>query len=255
MASRHDAGARRRQAVSAASLGRPDDGVGADGYPARGNRPMNSALNSASESDRSPAIAPVPQSPTERLEASRARLRRALEGGREPAPKRAASSAPGTAGAGMHSFIDRTMSRLQGLWSRHPLRPAAHVFNQTAMPLMEARLKPWAETHPMRIVGIAIGTGALLGWLRPWRWLSRAGAASLLLSVLLPRRLIFRELMNSSLVQRLVDRQLHADGAVRDGHGVDDDMRFEPPAVNGSYASAPGGPSHVASAGDAVRPH
>jgi len=52
-------------------------------------------------------------------------------------------------------------------WSQHPLlksaRHAEHAANEAIAPLV--------RRHPVAVLGAAAAAGALLVWLRPWRWL------------------------------------------------------------------------------------
>ncbi len=52
-------------------------------------------------------------------------------------------------------------------WQRHPLRPASHAVMHTVSEVF----KPLARRHPVALVLGAAGVGAVVVWLRPWRWL------------------------------------------------------------------------------------
>jgi hypothetical protein len=78
---------------------------------------------------------------SERLSASRARMRAWMRG--EPGDD-------GKDGAGPRSG---------------PLPLALHLANEAG----KQALKPTAERHPVALVGVALAGGALIAWARPWR--------------------------------------------------------------------------------------
>lgn len=95
-------------------------------------------------------------SASERLDASRARLRDSMRGTRS-----AGSAWPGRQ-------LPAAVARL-----------AEHAGNEA--------LRPTAERHPLALVGVAMAGGALLVWARPWRTLWRSALVAGLLSQLTAR--------------------------------------------------------------------
>jgi hypothetical protein len=144
--------------------------------------------------------------PAQRLDASRARLRTALQTARGTKPP----SAEGDERASDGSLFDGLWRSGRRVWASHPLRGAFRLAQQTVGPTLMAELKPLLRRHPWRIVALAAGVGAAVVWLRPWRLLPQAALGSALLSVVLPRRAIFQELMASGLLERLASGELFA---------------------------------------------
>ena len=141
------------------------------------------------------AIPPEVLTPIERLERSRARLRKSWVGKRRAPrrdPQRSSETRPNNdAGAapdaGDESTLDVLMSMLTRWWERHPLRQVSDIAAEVAAPAARSILGSLAERHPLRLVALAAGAGALLVAVRPWRWLPQAALSSLLLSALWPR--------------------------------------------------------------------
>ncbi|MDP1790333.1 MAG: hypothetical protein Q8L12_07120 [Methylibium sp.] len=144
-----------------------------------------------------PDAAPAPPeelTPIERLERSRARLRKTWVGTRRPPrrdPQRSSETRPNDAdasqGAGEENTLDVLTSMLKRWWERHPLRQVSDIAAEVAAPAARSILGSLAERHPLRLVALAAGAGALLVAVRPWRWLPQAALSSLLLSALWPR--------------------------------------------------------------------
>ena len=144
-----------------------------------------------------PDAAPAPPeelTPIERLERSRARLRKTWVGTRRPPrrdPQRSSETRPNDAdaspGAGEENTLDVLTSMLKRWWERHPLRQVSDIAAEVAAPAARSILGSLAERHPLRLVALAAGVGALLVAVRPWRWLPQAALSSLLLSALWPR--------------------------------------------------------------------
>lgn len=146
-----------------------------------------------------PDAAPAPPAALtsiERLERSRARLRKSWVGKRR-APRRdpqrpSSETRPNDAGAaapddGDDSTLDVLVSMLTRWWERHPLRQVSDIAAEVAAPAARSILGSLAERHPLRLVALAAGAGALLVAVRPWRWLPQAALSSMLLSALWPR--------------------------------------------------------------------
>lgn len=137
---------------------------------------------------------PEELTPIERLERSRARLRKTWVGKRRPPrrdPQRSSETRPNdadaAADAGEESTLDVLTSMLTRWWERHPLRQVSDIAAEVAAPAARSILGSLAERHPLRLVALAAGAGALLVAVRPWRWLPQAALSSLLLSALWPR--------------------------------------------------------------------
>ena len=114
-----------------------------------------------------------------RLAASRQRLRQALFAIAHPSPQ-PSLFADGIGNAG-NRLLDRVKSLpmataiLEGLdswWQRHPLHRAANIADAASKQLLGlvARRKPGA------VILIAVGSGILLAYGRPWRWLLHPSA-------------------------------------------------------------------------------
>lgn len=107
-----------------------------------------------------------PHDPALRLAQSRERLRRALHGAVE-AP--AAAQAPDHGDDGQDASL--ALAALRIWWARHPWRTSALL----AADMLTLLLAPQARRHPLRLIAVAGGTGALLAVARPWRALGRPG--------------------------------------------------------------------------------
>jgi hypothetical protein len=64
-------------------------------------------------------------------------------------------------------------------WARHPLRVAGTL----AVDAAQAVVRPLAQRHPGKLVLGAFAVGALVAWVRPWRWIGKPA----LLSGLVPQ--------------------------------------------------------------------
>ncbi len=120
-------------------------------------------------------------SPADRLEASRARLRSALDAIAHP-PKRESKSfglgkLTGLFGAGpsiaarlksvpLAAFLVDTV---ESWWAEHPLRTVAMVAKEASREFV----LPVARRNPYGLLFGALAAGALLILSRPWRWLLR----------------------------------------------------------------------------------
>lgn len=139
--------------------------------------------------------------PVQRLEASRARLRSAWK---------ARSDKPRTgdgpeAGDGLLPWLQKALA---AWWSKHPLNGIAQVAAEVAEPAARSVLAPEAERHPLRLVALAAGAGALVVALRPWRWLPQAALSSLLLTTLWPHGNLQRWLSGGGLSRWLASGEL-----------------------------------------------
>jgi len=144
-----------------------------------------------------PRDASSPPGAVERLQASRARLRRALVAAQGSKPRERGDAAGESSPFDLSGMAE---SVLRATWSHHPLRSAWRVFRQIVGPATADQLRPLITAHPLRTVTIAAGVGAALVWLRPWRLLPQAA----LLSMLLPQRAIWQALKTTGL-DRLAD--------------------------------------------------
>ena len=99
----------------------------------------------------------------ERLELSRARLRRALLP--PPGSAEAAGRRQWLGGFAELPFVGIVIDALQEWWSHHALRPAVQVLAEAS----RAAAAPLAQHHPFALVVSAVTAGAALAWSRPWR--------------------------------------------------------------------------------------
>ncbi|QAZ40481.1 hypothetical protein C1M51_14205 [Methylibium sp. Pch-M] len=228
-----------------------------------------------------PEAAPVPPealTPIERLERSRARLRKTWVGKRR-APRRdpqrsSAETSPNDAGAtapqaGDDSTLDVLVSMLTRWWERHPLHQVFDIAAEVAAPAARSIVGPLAERHPLRLVALAAGAGALLMVVRPWRWLPQAALSSVLLSALWPRGGPSRWLSAGGLATLLANGDLSrllaslagqaADGSISDRDGPEAPEQASAAAVPptaAATATAPAAANDPAPAprGDAADP-
>lgn len=115
----------------------------------------------------------------ERVEFSRARLRRALL----PPPvlptetRRPRRFWPD--GIADLPLVGIVIESLREWWSHHALRPATQIVAEAS----RAVVTPFAQRHPFALVLSASAAGAALAWSHPWRWIF----SSALLAGLLPQ--------------------------------------------------------------------
>jgi len=104
----------------------------------------------------------------ERVELSRARLRRALQ----PPPAPTKAQAPGPLDPWVRRLRDlplvaEMLDSVAAWWAHHPLRPIAQVAGEAS----NALARPVAQRHPLLLVLAAGLLGAGLARSRPWRWI------------------------------------------------------------------------------------
>lgn len=113
----------------------------------------------------------------ERVEFSRARLRRALS----PPPVLATIRARRSWVGGVMDLplVRIVIGSLKEWWSHHALRPVAQIVAEAS----RAVVTPLAQHYPLALVLSASAAGAALAWSRPWRWIF----SSALIAGLLPQ--------------------------------------------------------------------
>lgn len=220
-------------------------------------------------------IPPAVLTPIERLERSRARLRKTWVGKRRAPPRDSHRSASETRSndadastreAGDDSTFDVLVSMLSRWWERHPLHQVFDIAAEVAAPAARSILGSLAERHPLRLVALAAGAGALLVAVRPWRWLPQAALSSMLLSALWPRGGPSRWLSAGGLASLLASGDLSrllaslagqaADGPISDGDGPEAPEQATaaaPPKAAATATAAANDPDH-APRGDAADP-
>jgi hypothetical protein len=136
-----------------------------------------SVPRSAGEAER-PIVTPPPApSATERLEASRARLRMALMAIAHPPPKPSLLD-----DLGIGSFGSQILERLKAFpavalviesieqwWAEHPLHAAGEIAEEAS----RRYVGPMARKNPVAVIVGSVVFGALLVASKPWRWLFR----------------------------------------------------------------------------------
>lgn len=220
-----------------------------------------------------PDAAPIPPealTPIERLERSRARLRKTWVGNRRAPrrdpPRSASETRPNGADGGDDSTLDVLVSMLTRWWERHPLHQVFDVAAEVAAPAARSIVGPLAERHPLRLVALAAGAGALLMVVRPWRWLPQAALSSVLLSALWPRGGPSRWLSAGGLATLLANGDLSRllaslagqapDGPISDRNGPEAPEQATaaaPPAATATATAAANDPDPALS-GDAADP-
>lgn len=117
----------------------------------------------------------VKVSPQERLSVSRRAIVRYMRDGEPPIfgqqfADEDGQDAPSQAHASKWQFFKQAV---RSWWLHHPA--------QLAVALGKPALSRYAEQNPLRLLGLAAGTGAAVVWIRPWRLVS---LTSLLLAAL-----------------------------------------------------------------------
>lgn len=114
----------------------------------------------------------VELTPSERLTLSRERLRRAMT--RKDAPP-SGGTAAGNKPAGLDVLdllklavpsAGLVIDALTQWWAGHPLQASGNLVEG----VVEELLRPLAKRHPLALVASALAVGALVVWIRPWRW-------------------------------------------------------------------------------------
>lgn len=110
--------------------------------------------------------------PAERLALSRERLRRAMVPNDAPASNGAAS---GTKSGGLDLLdlvklavpsASLVIDTLTQWWDGHRLQASGNLVEG----VLDQLLRPLAKRHPLTLVASAVAFGAVLVWVRPWRW-------------------------------------------------------------------------------------
>jgi hypothetical protein len=113
--------------------------------------------------------------PAERLQQSRERMAQWMIRADDRRAHRRAAAADGDDGAGWawlgtlrsNPVIGLVVDAINSWWANHPLHPAADL----AEGIARDAVAPLARRHPRSMVAGAFIVGALLVWVRPWRWL------------------------------------------------------------------------------------
>jgi hypothetical protein len=156
---------------------------------------------------------------SERLEASRGRLRQAMLTIAKPPPRASPGAAKSLLGATGAAWLDNIktapgvsiiVDAVSSWWMRHPLRLASMVAGDAA----RAVVQPMAQKNPIGLALGALGVGAVIAWSRPWRWIAKPA----LLAGLFPQVLtkVIAHAPSSSWVSVLMSL---ADGKRKPGQG------------------------------------
>lgn len=131
---------------------------------------------------------PVPTTPVDRLNLSRARIRQHMD---EILRVQSIARQRRAAGSGAH-WLDGLKSIPGGSllidavdlwWSKQPLRAVA----KAAVDGVKAVLQPVAQRHPLVLVACAFALGGVIAFSRPWRWISKPIVLTGLLTPLLSK--------------------------------------------------------------------
>ena len=108
--------------------------------------------------------------PVARLEASRQRMRLAMQARRgghgAGSPSQAAAGGKWRESLASIPGVSIVADALESWWLQHPLRVAAMVGGEAARAVFE----PAARRRPWLLVAGAVAAGAAVVWARPWRW-------------------------------------------------------------------------------------
>ena len=109
-----------------------------------------------------------PSTASERLARSRERLAGWLA---EDERARHAPDGPGGGADWLEGLRKNPLSAmavdaLLGWWARQPINTSVHVAEAAAV----AAITPLVRRHPVATLGGAAAAGALVVWVRPWRW-------------------------------------------------------------------------------------
>jgi hypothetical protein len=133
------------------------------------------AVNPAAPANPTKAAHPAQAAALQRLALSRAGLRSLLIA--QPDPDDAMAGAPPQRllrqlwrqlrrAARASPAADLALGALQAWWLTRPWRPALTELRHN----MDTSVLPLVRRHPWAAVGVAAGAGAVLVYLRPWRW-------------------------------------------------------------------------------------
>lgn len=119
-----------------------------------------------------------PLTAVQRLAASRAMMKVAMEPPLRHRPERSnlpASSTGKWLNARLADLkqlpgVDVLVDGITAWWAHHPLRPVAAVVSEAT----DVAARPLANNNPLAMVATAAAVGALFAWTRPWRWLLRS---------------------------------------------------------------------------------
>ena len=134
--------------------------------------------STVSDAERPIVEPPAPPSATERLEASRARLRTALMAIAHPPPKPSLLGDLGNIGSFGGVILERLKSfpavalvieSIQQWWADHPLRVAGSLAEEASRRF----IGPIARKNPAGVILGSALVGAVLIASKPWRWLLR----------------------------------------------------------------------------------
>ena len=86
-----------------------------------------------------------------------------------PAAGRGVAALPWLQGLRRNPLAAIAIDAIDAWWTRQPAQLALHGLGATARTV----IAPQLQRRPVVVLGVAVAGGALLVWLRPWRWLWR----------------------------------------------------------------------------------
>lgn len=146
------------------------------------------SLNGDESIPHATSAGPIPTTPAERLNLSRARIRQNMD---ESLRLQSIARQRRDSGSGAH-WLDGLKSIPGGSllidavdlwWSKQPLRAVA----KAAVGGVKAVLQPVAQRHPLALVACAFALGGVIALSRPWRWVSKPIVLTGLLAPLLSK--------------------------------------------------------------------
>lgn len=178
----------------------------------------------------------APSTARDRLDASRAELRRFVQARTTPngtaAGAQAGSApAPWWTGLRQHPATIIVIGALSAWWKAHPLHTAGILAGATA----RSALLPVAQRHPLGLVFGALLFGGLIAWARPWRWFPRARTL---------RSPLLAGLWSSLALRAASDLPLQSWIAGLSAAGTPVPPNPMPPANSGTSAVTPASVSH-----------
>lgn len=72
--------------------------------------------------------------------------------------------------AGLFQMVSGFMGQW---WNGHPWQPTISLLGQT----VEAEVTPWVRKNPVGAITLGLVAGAVIAWIRPWRWRAVHGQA------------------------------------------------------------------------------